>query len=102
MASPRLHPVIILPEAEEDPRELTRYVAARSPSAARALLDHLLEAIEDLAMMPARFPVARESGQVLGDLRQRVEKSFRIIFEIRAGRVEVLGMRHVARRPKAL
>jgi len=94
--------VIILPEAEQDLRELLHHVRAQSPQAADRLFTHLLAAIDGLSIMPARFPAARESGQVLGDIRQRVKKSFRIIYEIRGQVVEVIGIRHAARRPMDL
>jgi len=102
MASSPHYVVIIRPEAEEDLRAITAYIATNSPDAAHQWLDLIREAIEELAYMPSRFPAAREAGQVLVDIRQRVEGNYRIIFELRKRDVIILGIRHAARRPMDL
>jgi plasmid stabilization system protein ParE len=94
--------VVLTADAAEELTAIGDFIKLDSPNRAIEVVRRPHKAIGDLQVMPARFPAARESGQVLADLRQRVEGPYRIIFELRKREVIVIGIRHAARRPMDL
>jgi plasmid stabilization system protein ParE len=78
------------------------WLAWRSPEAALRWKEKLLDAVDSLARFPERCPRAPESaafGTKLRELRfGKRQGAFRVIFQIRGRTVNVLRVRHAARR----
>lgn len=70
-----------------------------APLNAERWMEIILEAIQSLAEMPARCPLAPENGWLGLEIRQHVVASHRILFTIDSRTVRVLHIRHAARRP---
>jgi plasmid stabilization system protein ParE len=71
------------------------YIALDSPEMADRWLAGIYSAIATLAEFPQRCPRAREADDVRdSDMRQLVYTSYRVIFRVRAERVEVSMVRH--------
>lgn len=102
MAAMKRFIVVMTTDAEEELNAIGDFITQDSRTRAAAVVLRLQKAICGLELMPARFPPAREAGQVLADLRQRVEGPYRIIFEIWESEVVVIGIRHAALRPMDL
>lgn len=91
--------VIFRPEARDEAIEAASYIAEHA-SAKTALqwYEGLESAIESLATMPLRCPLARESDAFPGvELRQIIFKSHRLIFTVKKHTVHILHVRHAAR-----
>lgn len=79
-------------EAAEQLREITNYVAERNPQAARRIAAALLKRSRHLAQPPLtgrrlpEFPHA--------DLRELLERPYRLIYRITDSRVEIVALKH--------
>jgi len=88
-----------LPRAEADRRKIARWLAERSPAGAAAWLQAYDEAIEALAQMPTRHPLAAENDDdTTEELRHFLFKTahghtYRGIFTIDGNEVLVLRVR---------
>ncbi|HEY1261176.1 MAG TPA: type II toxin-antitoxin system RelE/ParE family toxin [Stellaceae bacterium] len=86
--------VIWAPSALQELLEIYRYVAAQNPAAARRLVDNLIAAGNSLMDFPRR-------GRPVGDdVRELVAvRPYIIQYEVTAGEVTILRVRHSSRRP---
>ncbi len=75
------------------------WIAKSSPMAAAEWYLGLEEAIESLADMPTRCPIAADTGTSGTGVRQLLFGSHRILFVIRANSEYVVHVRHAARKP---
>lgn len=97
--------LVILPQAEADIAEAFTYLAEHSPQAAGRWYRLVREAIESLAEMPARCPLAPETVKLGFEIRQLLygqrrglyRIAFRIVEDVQE--VHVLAVRHGARKP---
>ena len=86
--------------AAEDVAETYRWLAKQSPEAAERWRLSLLQAVESLTSMPERCSLAPENDWYPGELRQFLHgkryNTYRVLFEIRSGRVLIVRVRHRA------
>ncbi len=94
--------VVIEPPAEAELEEAYRWIAREAPQAAARWYNGLVEAINSLASLPERCPLAPETDAFDEDIRQLLygkrRYKYRILFTIVGRRVHVLHIRHGARR----
>ena len=96
--------VVIQPRARADALEGFRWLAERSPAAARRWYAGLQKAIAKLAENPRLHPVADDESEQLGvTIRQslygRQRGVYRILYTIEQDSISVLAIRHSARGP---
>ena len=96
--------VYIQPSAEADLEDAYRWIAEDAPLAAARWYKGLVEAMQTLRSFPERCPVAPEDRAFPKTIRQllygRRQHRFRILFTVQDGRVEILHIRHGARKPR--
>jgi toxin ParE1/3/4 len=85
------------PQALANLEEILNYLAQESPRAATSLGSQILDAVEHLQTFP-------RSGRVVPDqpdqaLRELIVSSYRIFYHVGDDTVELLAIRHGARRP---
>ena len=94
--------VLITNKAWNDIEQAFLWLAARSPEAAERWRGALLEVIDSLQQFPERCPRAPEGRAFGSELREltvgKRQGIYRIIFRIRRKSVQVLRVRHGARR----
>ena len=94
--------VIVMPRAERDLRESTKWwTENRSSEQATRWWDGILEAIETLSKNPQRCPLARENNKYPYELREMhygagSRPTHRVLFTIRLDKVVVVSVRHAA------
>ncbi len=92
--------VIIETRAAGDLQAHFEWIEAQgAPLNAERWLEGVMEAIQSLATMPNRCPLAPENGWLGLEIRQHVYGSHRILFTIHGRVVSVLHIRHASRRP---
>lgn len=95
--------VVTLPSAERDIEQAANWIAQDSPRGARIWIEGLERAISFLSALPERCPLAPEAGAFEEEIRQllygRRRSRYRVLFRIRGNTVEILHVRHAARRP---
>lgn len=87
--------------AQDDLAGRFRYLErTATPQAADAWLDEILDALESLAILPERCPIAPESDLFPVAIRQLLVGSVRILFTVspETRTVHVLHIRHQAQR----
>jgi len=93
--------VLIQPSAKAELREAYRWYYNKSPAAARRWLDKLLKTIDTLRTQPERCALAPENDAFEETIRQllygKKRGTYRILFTVKKGIVEVLHIRHAAR-----
>lgn len=90
------HEVVFAPRAERDLQSLTRFIALRSsPEIAGRFGNQLIDRALTLASLPERGRMVPELG--LPEIREIIFKSYRIVYRLRPGRVEVIRFWHAAR-----
>ena len=93
--------VHIQPSAEVELDDAYRWIAENSPLAAARWYQGLIAAMGTLRSFPERCPLAPENGAFSRTIRQLVygrrRHRYRILFTVRADRVEILHIRHGAR-----
>ena len=96
--------VHIQPSAEADLEDAYRWIAEDAPLAAARWYKGLVEAIQTLGSFPERCPVAPEDSAFPETIRQllygRRQHRYRILFTVQDDRVEILHIRHGARKPR--
>ncbi|HUO09866.1 MAG TPA: type II toxin-antitoxin system RelE/ParE family toxin [Phycisphaerae bacterium] len=93
--------VIIMPAAQGELEEAYRWLAAETPQHAPLWYNGVLDAMYSLEELPARCPVAPESGDSGEEIRQLVygnkRHAYRILFSIRNDTVLIVHIRNAAR-----
>ena len=88
--------VIFAPRAERDLKSITfRIARLSSAEIAERFGNRLIDRALTLATLPERGRIVPELGEP--DLREIIFKSYRIVYRLRAGRVEVIRFWHAAR-----
>lgn len=94
--------VVIVDQAAAEIRAAYEWLIDEAPLEADTWYDGLLEAIDTLAEMPKRCPLAPENDHVPEEIRQllhgRRQGRYRILFTIERRMVAILHVRHAARR----
>lgn len=94
------HQVILQPEAYEGMESAFTHIEQDSPERARAWAKGLMEAIDSLAIFPARCPLAPENDNFPQEIRQLLygkgRQTYRILFTIKGDAVSILLIRHAA------
>jgi plasmid stabilization system protein ParE len=92
--------IVIGPLARRDIRDASRYIATTAPLNARRWYYGAYKAVESLADLPERCPIAPDSQFVGTELRHLIYKSHRIIFWIDHHKqtVHIVAVRHGAQR----
>lgn len=93
--------VVITNRALDDLRDIRNFIAKRSPVNAERFLHRLLGEFDVLETLPDSFRTAPENDAVPYTLRQLIVKPYRILYRVTGRRVEILHIRHAARRPAA-
>lgn len=85
----------ITPEAEADIDEAYEYISYQleNPQAALALTDGIYAAIEELSVMPSRFPVWRHEPLKSEGVRSFGVKNFNVFYAINESRKTVIILR---------
>jgi len=94
--------VIILPSAEREIGEAYRWLAEQNAEAATRWYNQLVEVVLSLNVFPERCPLAPESKFLNREIREifhgRRQHKYRILFVVVEKEVQVLHVRHGARR----
>jgi plasmid stabilization system protein ParE len=88
--------VRITPRARADIDDIRRYLQKRSPSGARNVLRSIYSAIEFIGENPR---AAEETDEPGVRVKVVVEYPYKVFYSISADALEVLHVRHSARRP---
>jgi len=88
--------VTFAPRAERDLQTIASYIAARnSPEIAERFGNRLIDRALTLATLPERGRVVPELGDP--EIREIFFKTYRIVYRLRSGTVEVIRFWHAAR-----
>jgi plasmid stabilization system protein ParE len=94
--------IVVQQEALDGIDSAYRYIASENAEAALDWIDGLMSAIESLASHPARCPFAPENEFFRREIRQLIYgdrwNAYRVLFTIERDTVQVLHVRHGARR----
>ncbi len=93
----KTYSVIIKPTAEHDLEQRFLQIREDSPDNALRWYLHLIEAIEALAFMAERCPLAPEDTDIQCGIRHLIVGHYRVLYRIHLDTVEVLHIRHSAR-----
>lgn len=80
------------PEARARLREIHTYIARESPMVAREVTARLLRRSEQLAFPPLLGRSLPEYPH--GDLREVLERPFRIIYRVKADEIQIVTLKH--------
>jgi len=91
--------VSISDEAELELKQAAQWYEDRVPALGGGFLDQILDALDDIAKHPGRYP--REPGRHGREIRRLLLDRFpySIVYEVIGRRVVVLAIAHTARRP---
>jgi plasmid stabilization system protein ParE len=89
--------VELLPEAIDDANQHADHIALDSVESAITWLDGLFEAVQTLALMPRRCPLAPGDLSHGREMRVMLYYSHHIYYVVEPGRVVVVHIRHAAR-----
>lgn len=92
------HKVALTARAARDAEEAYEYIAREAPNTALAWYERLLDEIRTLESFPRRCPLAREATALRRPVRQLLFGNYRILFIIQSNSVNILHIRHAARR----
>lgn len=94
--------VELSPQANREAEEAYRWIAEASPRGAHRWYNGLMDALRSLSHHPERCPLAPENDVFDEDIRQllygRRQHRYRVLFTIHGKTVQVLHIRHGARR----
>jgi plasmid stabilization system protein ParE len=82
-----------------DMSRIQNFIADSSPQNANLVTERLFDAIDRLNVLPRRHPIAIERSRFGRELRQFVESSFRVIYEVKQSQVVVHHVWHTSRKP---
>ena len=91
--------VVLQPAARAEAADIYRYLYERSPHAAERWLAGFDEAARTLDSMPERCALAPENQVFSREIRQLLYDQYRILFTVKGRTVQVLHVRHSARKP---
>lgn len=91
----RKYPVIWMPRAKRDLRDIKRYIAHHAPSTAKQFIQRIRDRVRKIGIMPPAAPMVSESA--LPDLREIYVSEYRVIYRIRDDSVHILMIIHGAR-----
>ena len=99
-----LYRIIILPEASSDLVHIFEYIVQDSPQNASSMTQRIFDTIDSLEYFPHRFKIHRSRKSPDRVIRSVAVLPFVIYYRIIASEsvVEVLTVRHGARRPPRL
>jgi addiction module RelE/StbE family toxin len=87
-------PIVWLPAAAEDLKEIHDYIGAQSQAYAGAVIDRIVAAIEDLSRFPRKgHRVADRSVRAM-EVREWLVYPYRIVYRVRDEHVVVLAIIH--------
>lgn len=96
------YPVEFAPEACDEIDDAYNWIANESPAGAQRWFNGLMDAIRSLHEDPERCPVAPENDAFDEEIRQLLygkrQHAYRILFNINGPVVQILHVRHGARR----
>ena len=97
---PDTHRVILTPEALLDLESIAEYIRQHSPQNAATVAETILEAIDSLGLMPARFRRVGKSRKRGSPIHAMVVRPFIVYFRVEdpPGTVPILTVRHGKRR----
>ncbi len=84
------------PEALSEVTAIEAYIAQDDPQAAQAMVRRLIERCEQLALAPHSAP--RLPRYERDDLRMLYERPYRIVYQIRTDRIEIVTLWHYRQR----
>jgi addiction module RelE/StbE family toxin len=84
------------PGAVRDLEQIHAYIAADTPRYADVVAARIVEAFERLADFPQSGRVVPELGR--GDVRELIQGAYRLVYQLRSDRAEILAIHHGARR----
>lgn len=84
------------PQALDDLDAVCLFIARDSPRYAEVFAQRLFRATDDLAEFPNMGRVVPEIGR--DDIRELIVQSYRVIYRVLSGEVEILTVHHGARR----
>src|SRR4051794_30138882 len=90
--------VVITDRALKDLREIRDYIARKSPDNAADFLRKILDRIDTIEGSPEAYPKAPEDDVVPYTLRQYILKPYRILYRVQGKNVQILHVRHGARK----
>ena len=97
-----IYRVQVAATAKKDAEAAYLWLKSRTPAHCAEWFNGLVDVINDLAVFPKRWPLARESVHFDEEIRQmlygRKPHFYRVLFVVRGGAVHVLHIRHGARR----
>ena len=99
MSSTPTHRIILSPLALANLQEIEAVIARRSPLNAKRFLRKLRDQIDSLPQMPHRFAEAPEARYFGEPLRHVTVWPYRIVYRVKPDAVEIVTVRHGARRP---
>ena len=96
----RKYHVIVSPRASGDLSQIYEYIALDSPQNAAGFLQALFDAIDSLAVLPARHPLIESRPRIKRETRAMQVSPYLIYYHILEGEgvVRVVTVRHGARR----
>ncbi len=92
--------IIYSAQAYDDLRQIRDYIARHSPENARKTVARLIDAADDLNVLPHRYAVVENPGAAGGEVRSLPMPPYLIRFEIdeRNEAVTIMAVRHGARK----
>ncbi len=88
------YPVIWMPRAKRELRDINRHISRDSPSAAKAFIQRIQERVRKIGVMPTAAALVIEAAA--SDIREIYVGSYRIIYRVLLTEVHVLTIMHGA------
>ena len=88
--------LIWTPGAVRDLEQIHAYIAADAPRYADVVAARIVDAFERLTEFPQSGRVVPELGRA--DVREIIQGSYRLVYQLRAERAEILAIHHGSRR----
>jgi plasmid stabilization system protein ParE len=90
-------PIVWLPPAAEDLKEIHDYIGAQSQAYAGAMIDRIVAAIEDLSRFPRKGHRIDDPSVRGMEVREWVVHPYRVVYRIKYEHVVILAIVHGAR-----
>lgn len=102
MSAESTHRIIVSPLAMSDLGDIDAIIGPRNPHNASRFVRKIRDQIDALARLPERFAEAPEARFFREPLRHVTVWPYRIVYRVKPDTVEVVTIRHGARRPMKL